>query len=347
MSQPATAQERTTARSSGSQTELDEPAGTTVEDQGGKTRAPEQSEAEANQGHEWPVPHAEGATSAGVYYYARHERTHVWIDNIGRPDAQLFIACWDGRRDVFIRGLNPSIGKMDRRIAWSLDGEHQSPIDWYAYDDALLLALRPREQRARDQLWDALAAAESSEFQVERADGSTLLLKWQTSVLFETPVQPNLDQCPPAFEPVTIDYGFIPQGIAYEASPEESYVVASSASMHLGAENATFFVNCLEGELYVALSHVPSRFQGVQAVNVVRWTSDGFDQQLTQWEGYRETLVLAVLVGNGQDLMDWLRGAERLRFDFREASPHFSVEFNIEGMFETPVQPNLDHCGQY
>lgn len=80
---------------------------------------------------------------------------------------------------------------MDRGIDRSLDREQQSLIDWYAYDDALLLALRPREQRARDQSWDALAAAESSELQVERADGSTLQLMWQTSVLFDTPFQPT------------------------------------------------------------------------------------------------------------------------------------------------------------
>lgn len=353
VSEPTTGRERNTPtpRLRTSSTEQDESAGSTVAGQGGQAQTLEQGVPEADRDRVWPVPHAEGTTTAGVYYHASGGNTHVWIDNDGKPDAELYIACWDGRRDVIIRGLNRSIGNMDRRVAWSLQGEYQHPIDWYAYEDALLLALRPREQRARDQLWDALAAAERSGFRIEHVDGSTLVLKWQTSVLFNTPVQPNFDHCPPVFEPLTIDYGFTPQGIAYEASPEESYIVASSASRHLGAENATFVVHCLGGELYVALSHLPSRFQGVREANVLRWMSDGFDRQLLEWEGYPGTLpgalVLAELIGNGSDLMDWLRGAERVRFDFRDAPPRFAVEFNIRGMFATPVQPNLDHCGQY
>jgi len=54
-----------------------------------------------------------------------------------------------------------------------------------------------------------------------------------------------------------------------------------------------------------------------------------------------------VRFNNPHEMMDLLHGASRLYVRLQAHSRRFDGEFDLTGFLTTPIQPNIDHCGEY
>ncbi len=171
--------------------------------------------------------------------------------------------------------------------------------------------------------------------------------------IFETPIQPNIDQCgnytDPAWRPVTESQRDTTEaGATYSIEYPEwndeqrrSSVVLRQSGEATGADgNAiNFTIDCRQGRRGFQLLDLPS---AVGEHTVRSRVDDG------EWidEAWRiNTTDSGFTFVNFQTDFERLRSGATVEYEI-PLSPVVRASFNLTALFGTPVQPNIDNCGE-
>ena len=151
------------------------------------------------------------------------------------------------------------------------------------------------------------------------------------------------------FQPITSQLGITPEGIDYLASVDgrSTYIQAFTVSS-LGDTWLIFF--CDEEGLGVSIPYLGHAVHTPHPQ--VQWTVDGVPQERMRWFAFDRGISVEAFLLDEEHIDQFqslLRQAKRVEFTFSatDGSPAETINVNVVGLFDTPVQPNLDRCGEY
>lgn len=191
----------------------------------------------------------------------------------------------------------------------------------------------------------------------EIALGSVVRLAFDLTPLFRTPVQPNIDNCGrepwpqnPTYVPLinvegrpsaTVSYRAwqLPGGTAY------TEIISSTTAADAPGGSAALTVGCSSGGLFMLIGNV-RKVEG-NRTDVVLTIGDR-PSETSSWDlgQYGGGDLRFVSSQDASRLMAQLRGASSVKVEI-PASSLEAFSFDLSGVFETPVQGNLDECGYY
>ncbi|MCY4618380.1 MAG: hypothetical protein OXD50_07495 [Chloroflexi bacterium] len=193
---------------------------------------------------------------------------------------------------------------------------------------------------------------------VRRADSLVVTAGSSTATfalagMFETPIQPNLDQCgnyiDPSWRPITeAQLGVTDAGATYSVRYPEwlggqrrSEVRLDQTGEATGDDGRSIelTIDCREGRLGFQILHLPSAMGDYTVRSRVddgEWLDEAWTLQTTDsdWS-----------FANFQTDLDRLRGGATLEYEF-PLRPIVRASFDLTALFGTPVQPNIDNCGR-
>lgn len=156
------------------------------------------------------------------------------------------------------------------------------------------------------------------------------------------------------FVPIQTGEGRTFQGVAYSVVQDPiddaltTFVgVIDSETDEFAFEQATLVVGCFEGRFAVLVSGMP--FTLFENELDVEYRFDDETALADKWlivdNGGFDTAVAAP---KPREFAARLRAADTLVVrGTSNTDDTATVQFKLAGLFETPVQPNLDHCGEY
>ena len=156
------------------------------------------------------------------------------------------------------------------------------------------------------------------------------------------------------FVPIQTGEGRTFQGVAYSVVQDPiddalaTFVgVIDSEADEFAFEPATLVVGCFEGRFAVLVSGMP--FTLLENELDVEYRFDDETAFADKWlivdDGGFDT---AVAVPKPREFAARLRAADTLVVrGTSNTNDTATAQFKLAGLFETPVQPNLDHCGEY
>ena len=311
-----------------------------------------------------PVTNAQnGTTEAGATYWltypdwnAGQRATEVSVDASGEaagPDEQpirMTIFCWPTR--TFQLGHLPST-----------DGEYtvRSRVDdgeWV--DEAWRIFTTDSGWTYANFQTDYERLRSGTTVAYEIPLSPVVRASFNLTALFGTPVQANIDHCGEDPWPQTATYvpigyaqGRASAAISYSARRAADGAVFTSVTSRITASDApegsvTFEVACIEN---AGLRFKIGRTRAIEGNQTdVILSVDDRPPEISSWGVIRFTNSdLRILFLWGKDaakLMAQMRGAASVTVEI-PAGGLEPLVFDLSGMFDTPVQENLDECGFY
>ena len=258
---------------------------------------------------------------------------------------QLQIGCFNGARRVQLAGTASDVSGA---IALTID-DVQSEANWRVVEDGDSSVLRPADA---GRLLERLRVADTLDVTVDELPSATFSL----SSMFETPIQANLDQCgnytDPAWQPLTeTQEGRTDEGVFYRVSYPDwndgerftSVSIAATGGSRSGRGELTeSHFHCYGGRQFnTFVSGLPID----PGEHVVRSRLDHGDWVEERWstriDGSGDTVAD---VGTIQGDYDRLLEAQTLELEF-PSTPVMRRSFDLNALFDTPVQTNFDNCG--
>ena len=278
--------------------------------------------------------------------------------------ASFAVWCWSGRDlGILLDGFAPQDGES-LPVTLTIDGEAGETADWeignHYRDDVVTHSwLEAPDARA---LFDRLQTATRLSAQVDGIDGTHT---WDLSDTFSTPIQGNLAECgnyvegqvqeppPPSYVPVTNVGGWSGQ-IQYGAwtNADDGTVSTRLVSLpHANDESGLgtqLVVACWSGQ------HPALQIEGLPTLdsNSVQVTlridgAEPITETWNVWNGLEDNNADSNVHTSWSQLTDpQFRTASSVTVEIGSTDP-IVVTFDIDGMFETPLQENLDECGNY
>ena len=266
-------------------------------------------------------------------------------------ELQLRVGCFNGISRVQLAGVaSDATGAM----AVTLD-DMQSAVNWRVVTEDNTTVLRPADAA---RLIERLRGAETVTISVDRSEPAV----YELSGMFETPIQANLNQCgnytDQAWEPVPeVQEGTTEEGVHYDNrypdwNDGERFTVvtidatgneksASGLPMQLG-------FHCRSSDFYVHLNDMPI----AAGEHTVRSRIDGGEWVEEHWsiDVYANAEGTYTNISAIQGDYALVRDAQTVEFEFPATEvPGTRVErrlFDLNGFFDTPVQTNIDNCGE-
>ena len=258
---------------------------------------------------------------------------------------QLQIGCFNGARRV---QLADAAADASGAITLTID-DVQSEAIWRIVEDGDSSVLRPADA---NRLLERLRVADTLDVTVDESTSATFSL----SGLFETPIQANLDQCgnytDQAWQPVTeLQEGRTDEGVFYRVSYPDwndgerftSVSIAATGGSRSGRGELTeLHFHCYGGRQFnIFVSGLPIG----PGEHVVRSRLDDGAWVEERWstriDGSGNTVAD---VGTIQGDYDRLLEAQTLELEF-PSTPVMRRSFDLNALFDTPVQTNFDNCG--
>ena len=242
----------------------------------------------------------------------------------------------------------PDVGNPTS-IRLRLDGgdPFEVPVSVFdIWDGTTLVALNPD--------LDALRQGTTLQFEIgtdRQARGTFNLAE-----LFGTPIQTNFDNCkrdywssPPTYIPVVAQRERLSRVLVYSAYQEEDSTVSSgvwTTAVDAPKIDGTFEMQatCYSGSVSQALIETPLEVDAGQVS--VSLTVDGRSFGSTLWHKEQVGSFGLLVHPSPRQLMAQLRGASVAVMEVPELAS-VPITFDVSGMFDTPVQANLDECGYY
>ena len=317
-----------------------------------------------------PVIRANGSVSPAIIYqtYYDADRESVWTRVSNRVAVEgalngwlvLEVTCWpSGDLSVDLRGL-PIEGWRTGVVRLHIDAGPVETQRWqfvkhFAGDLLLDVSARPPSSAA---LYQELTNA--STLTVEVLDTGVAETTFELAKMFTTPVEGNLRHCgryvPGRTRPVAGDHtpvrgtrGRTAGGVAWEAIHYGGRVINSSASAPGVAAGADL------GVLELAVG-CDSRTGGSISVVGLPSFERGFVQAPFQIEGLEPAtstwhvfdvglITYGIVIDPGFLFYDVL-ASDSISIDFTQLGLG-PVTFDLSDAFTTPIQENLERCGQY
>ncbi len=192
-------------------------------------------------------------------------------------------------------------------------------------------------------------------------DGRFLTASFGTDGMFDTPVQPNLVQCGESDVAVVsddpvIDWGRFGDnlfwGVDEDELPLKSYVATDALIVQTGT-TVRLSLQCEMGQLEVDLYwEVDSDLDWTilylindGVVQTEEWSSGWgrWGETEYKWTGREEAADLVAALAWAAQTDGTLTVQSHARDD---TNSHYTATFDLDGLFETPVQPNLARCGR-
>ena len=259
----------------------------------------------------------------------------------GEQGLQLQAGCFAGVRRVQLAGAPADASGAFTLV---LDGA-QTAVNWRVAAEGESSVLRPADT---ERLLMRLRGADTLAVTLGGSASSTFSL----SGLFETPIQPNIDQCgnytDPAWEPLTeAQVGNTDDGVRYTISyPDwtdgqrltQIGINAIGEPADSNERTVRLAVICQPGQgRYVQVSGLPA--------------ADGeytFRSRVDGGAWVEDQLTFYTYSGSAQSNFrvdyDRFREAQTVEFEFM-LSPVVRASFDLAALFATPVQANIDNCG--
>jgi len=313
--------------------------------------------------------------------------THVWIatplSRVVTRQARFSADCY-GQLSLSIGPL-PYVEKQQSSFLLQVDDhpeQHRFPQQGNAYMSGSAKPTASYIYLPRDEWYEVLKAA--STLTVHQLDADWSPLVFDLSGVFETPVQPNLDNC---FEHRIVDdaassaLSYVPVVNVEESRPDfyyhavqdehgtiSTYIMSIAQNLPESLSHAQLSQGCrtLSGQANLSVtlhaarsagdaSQVPPlprgdmnavlRFDGSAASEVAEVTVD-VNSHVDQGSGNLASAWSWFELDSLLDQAIPLREYSMLTVSFPESELE-SVTFNIRDFFDTPVQGNIVHCGQY
>ncbi len=174
--------------------------------------------------------------------------------------------------------------------------------------------------------------------------------------LFGTPIQTNFDNCdrdywssPPTYVPVVAQRERLSRVLVYSAYHDEGGTVSSgvwSTAVDIPQIDGAIEMQatCYRSSVSQALIETPLEVDAGQVS--VSLTVDGRSFGSTLWHKEQVGSFGLLIHPSPRQLMAQLRGASVAVVEVPELAS-VPITFDVSGMFDTPVQANLDECGYY
>lgn len=305
-----------------------------------------------------PVRDLAGWSPEGVLYSSDGLTSHVfspgYFDDSTQSEAWLWVGCGQGALVAAVGGW-PFIGSTRVEASWRVD---HGPLRRWHWSTVALGGEQAIGSMAHAEMIASPIGGEWLSVTLEGPKPVTARLPLEG--LFSTPVQANLEQCgeyginqtigrdealQPPYTPirdVTGESGgvrYIATNDLYEGRLTTRVQVVSDATPGF-TNHVVLRIECGKGRLWLSVWG----WAGGDQLQPVRWSiDDGTDHRETwdQWFGNTNTGYWI------SPRLDWqvikvLQSGDRLRLSTGGDAPTY---FNLAGLFQTPVQPNLEHCG--
>ena len=313
-----------------------------------------------------PLVDVPSLLSGAVHHFARQVGGFVYSGVVlltSDPNARygvlsVEVACGDDELEIYLFGLPDAASPGDVEVLLGIDGEQPQAQSWQGLG---VLGLELTGERA-DQLYAELRSAQRLTVTIPEVQiGPTDL---PIEELFNSPIQDNLDYCgdyhptdrrvqDPDYVPLVGENGSTVPHITYDATestfgsrtvltttvrvaPESENQAHSDLRIALSCNNA--------GATSIRLEGLPQNVGPHESLDV----SIKLDDAVTTTHQWRFQIRTGTVIGEPESpgLISGLLLGSRLSLTVRELGIE-QVQFNLEGLFETPVQGNLDHCGHY
>ena len=242
----------------------------------------------------------------------------------------------------------PDVGDPDS-IQLRVDGGDPSerPVTMFANHDGTATA-------AFIPVLDALRQGSMLHFELgadRQAQGTFSLAE-----LFGSPIQPNFDNCdrdywssPLTYVPVVAPYKEISRSLAFTAYHDKDSAVttgvwSNAVDMPEVDGEIQLQAACHVGVTLWMLITMPLEVEADRVIVSVRL--DDLPLETTAWSVRRQGSTSLIDNYWPHQLMADLRGASVAVFEI-PAITSVPITFDLRGMFDTPVQANLDQCGYY
>ncbi len=310
-----------------------------------------------------PLANVNGTTDAGHYWsaHAPNEEGLIWTAvrlDAALPDggtATLDLHC-NGEGGVgFVVGGAPLID-ADNGVEVSLRFDDGEAIieQWYYHrwgssdnEHASFGSRSPHRLAAR------LKQVSAFTFEVPGHDFGPITFNMVG--FFDTPVQDNVDKCGMYKPGETRGFDYVPivnatgttgNGLHYQASVGESGGVYTSVYRTEETDGTfnIFAMTCQQhGVIHFQLSPLPA-IDGDEIELTIRY-GDG-DPTIEQWRYHAIPTGGLAIMRSSAALLEQLRSVDTITV---EAAAHDwgPFTFDITGLFDTPVQGNIDNCGMY
>ena len=258
---------------------------------------------------------------------------------------QLQIGCFNSARRVQLAGTASDVSGA---IALTID-DVQSEANWQVVEQEDSSVLRPADA---GRLLERLRVADTLGVTVDEATSATFSLPG----IFETPIQANLDQCgnytDQAWQPVTeLQEGRTDEGVFYRVSYPDwndgerftSVSIAATGGSRSGRGELTeSHFHCYGGRQFntfvSGLPIDPGEHVVRSRLDDGAWVEERWS---TRIDGSGNTVAD---VGTIQGDYDRLLEAQTLELEF-PSTPVMRRSFDLNALFDTPVQTNFDNCG--
>lgn len=213
------------------------------------------------------------------------------------------------------------------------------------------------DNRAAESLSEPRATTESSSRQREEEPGSFVVQEQQdTSVASRSGQQQGIktaQRAVPSFTPYEDEEGGrTSAGVAFSTSrdPIDDALTSVAAIRRVQAtefdfEPALLVVGCFEGSFQVLVTGMPFTF--LESELDVEYRFDKRSAVSATWDIMDDdSLSTTASPPDDRTFEQQVRNADALAIRGRSNADEVETyEFTLDGLFDTPVQPNLDHCG--
>ena len=292
----------------------------------------------------------DGSVTSNVY--TTSEEGGEW----GTPGfgASFAVWCWSGRDlGILLDGFAPQDGES-LPVTLTIDGEAGETADWeignHYRDDVVTHSwLEAPDARA---LFDRLQTATRLSAQVDGIDGTHT---WDLSDTFDTPIQGNLAECgnyvegqvqeppPPSYVPVINVTGSV-GNVNYRSGLRDDGQVNTTIDTYADSSDMYLRQACWGKHLNVLVDQLPPL--DIDHVSV-HWSVDDGATVVEQWQVHTFEGSHSFAESQfPQGMLETLRGASSFTF-WVNAPGIRSVTLDLSDTFGTPVQDNIDNCGEY
>ena len=270
--------------------------------------------------------------------------------------ASFALWCWSSQNlGILLDGLAPQDAES-LPVTLTIDGAAQPTADWkvgHHYRDDMVTHswLELRDDAART-LFEQLQSASQLSAQIDGVSGTHT---WNIADTFTTPIQGNLAECgnyvegqvqeppPPTYVPVLTDKGR-DGNVRYDANLTDDGRINTIIDTH--GENTAMYLRlaCWGEHLNVVIDKLPPL--ATDQVEVL-WSVDDDETISEIWqvetiEGSHSYINAPFAPG----MLRTLRDSSSFTFWVNAAGIR-SVTLDLSNTFDTPVQGNIDNCGDY
>ena len=297
----------------------------------------------------------DGSVTSNVY--TNSEEGGDWAtDGFG---ASFAVWCWNGQNlGILLDGLAPQDAES-LSVTLTIDGAADPASNWTVHhyvDNGQRLHATLHAPDA-----GALFARLQSVAQLSAViDGVSGTHTWNLADTFSTPIQGNLAECgnyvegqvqeppPPTYVP-WIGSERLSATLSYGADRLDNGNISSSVNKDVFLDGAfqgrlRFTLGCWDSQwLDLRVDGLPESDETSRQVTV---RIDDQDEVVEAWRSFNESGRQMIATTYARGLLLRLKGASSVTFTIA-GSDLTPVTFDLTGIFETPIQDNLDNCDMY